>query len=147
MSQSHKWTEEQIKMVQDLVLKNYSRSMVANFINEKYGVTITRSSIAGLLHRNPVVRPTVVKKVKSISKKQNNLEPVKTIEPVVTTVVAEGISFDELTTYSCRYEISKHDTPASQFRFCGKIVPAFGVPYCSEHMKLSYVPARKIYEK
>jgi len=148
MVQIHKWTEEQIKLIHDMVADNYTRSEIANELNTRYELKMTRNAIAGVLHRNPAPVVPISPAIKIARRMQHKMQEKqeKIEKEIVENEPVDGIMFSELSTYSCRYEISPPETPVVNFRFCGKRVDNICIPYCKEHMKLSYVPARKVYE-
>jgi GcrA cell cycle regulator len=153
------WTDDIISMVKDL-WKTMSAAEIAAQINAQHGLSLTRNSIVGKLHRlgltiqhkaechpsTPGIKRERKKRVhrsilKVIDGGNAGLRLVKrtasTIEPLrCVEVVPLNLSIAELERGQCRYPYG--DGP---FVFCGHPVHE-GSSYCPSHDALCWVPAR-----
>lgn len=126
-------------------------------MKEGVGETVSRSQVAGFLHRNyvgqPVKQPVVhlhppkkEKKVKPPKPAPEIIEPEpEIVELVVEGPVLPGVTFDALTFRSCRWPYG--DVGDDDFRYCGEPREAGCGSYCAAHHGLAYRPRTKRTQK
>lgn len=107
------WTEERIERLRELWAQGLSASEIAAALGE-----ITRNAVIGKAHRLGLsARPSPIKR-----------------KPVV------GATILSLTERMCKWPVG--DPRSSDFHFCGSAAQP-GTPYCAEHARLAYQPAKR----
>jgi hypothetical protein len=129
------WPRERCEFLHALWQSGYSFSQVAKFINEAFGVELTRSSVAGKVGRmnlrdiERVKRAPKVRAPRQLSAAAS--KPAR--EPPRVPLKPRMIDILELSKYTCRYPFG--DTPP--YLYCG-CPPLKGSPYCRDHTKLCW---------
>lgn len=150
-----KWTDDMIGYATELRAGGRSSSQIAEAVNEAFGTGFTRNSVIGALDRlakrggMPMVNVSrVLPKTQGGLNGTNVQKALKFRErngALVDKVLDMGVSFDDLSARSCRWELHDcDDTNVSvrSYRFCGERTTAAGKPYCADHALLVYIPSR-----
>lgn len=120
------WTEERVGVLKSLWGNGKSASEIAEILGG-----VTRNAVIGKAHRLGLSakKQPVPPKRRIIAKVEPEIEPI-----------TGGATIMSLTDRMCKWPIG--DPKSNEFRFCGRSVRA-GYPYCQEHVRVAYQPARK----
>jgi hypothetical protein len=133
------WPRERCEFLHALWQSGYSFSQVAKFINEAFGVELTRSSVAGKVGRmglhakdrvckqSPTLR--VIRAQRSLSAAAS--KPAR--EPPRVPLKPRMIDILELSKFTCRYPYGSEPP----YLYCG-CPPLKGSPYCVDHTELCW---------
>ena len=123
------WTDERVEMLKKLWAEGKSASQIANHLGG-----VSRNAVIGKAHRLGLSgRPSPIKARKAVRK-----EPEKAAVPEEKPSPT-GASILQLTERMCKWPIGDPADP--NFAFCGR--KAECGPYCAEHAKIAFQPARK----
>lgn len=126
------WTEERVALLRQLWGEGKTAAEIAKALGG-----VTRNAVIGKAHRLKLSN-----RVSPIQ--QNNKKPVvHEIKPeprrVVEVIAPGGVQMVDLREKMCRWPMGDPKDP--EFRFCGATSVA-GLPYCHDHAKAAYQPAR-----
>jgi len=157
------WTEERIA----LLTKLWSEGLSASQIAAELGGGMSRNAVLGKAHRLGLVRhetkgpstPRPPKPPRPLDASASAEPLVRQAPPSVPVVVSEPpaaqpagtppeqkvtaplskkVTIMELRETMCRFPLGDPTTP--EFRFCGAQAST-GLPYCTHHAQIAYVPA------
>jgi GcrA cell cycle regulator len=152
------WTEERVGELKRLWVEGHSASQIAKRLGG-----VTRNAVIGKVHRlglsgratpsRPVKRPPRLARPKPTAVRQPAVRAVNgptlreaAPEPVETHVEPHRLPNGDMVTVMtvkdsmCKWPIG--DPAESTFGFCGH-AKAHGSPYCAEHARVAFQPARK----
>lgn len=72
----------------------------------------------------------------------NAVRPARPDLPPPESYDGPTISFAKLTSGTCKFEVTGHDTRPADFQFCGGPV-VVGRPYCAHHCRVAYEPQQQ----
>jgi hypothetical protein len=140
------WTTEMDELLKQWLAEGVgSYSAVAGELNQRYGLSLTRSAVGGRAWRlgiktkPPQPRPVVRRFRQAPEPKPETPDPV--MSPVLVPEqepepqFTGSVSFMQLRRRHCRY-------PVGEMRYCGK-ERAGNASYCDEHAKLCNYPSRE----
>lgn len=156
------WTEERVEVLKKLWAEGHSASQIAKELGG-----VTRNAVIGKVHRlglsgratpsRPVKRPPRLARPKPRLRPDGSIVATKISRPVAEVglkladkevlvalppkPLADGEAATILTLRDsmCKWPIGDPADP--RFAFCGR--KASGGPYCSEHAKVAFQPAKK----
>jgi GcrA cell cycle regulator len=133
------WPRERSEYLAALWRSGHSFSQIAKFINEAFGLELTRSAVAGKVGRmglhakdrvtHQLPQPRAIRAQRSLSAAAT--KPAR--EPPRVPLKPRMIDILELTSYTCRYPYG--DRPP--YAYCG-CPPLKGSPYCRDHTELCW---------
>jgi GcrA cell cycle regulator len=118
------WTEERVSELKKLWAEGHSASQIA----KKLGA-VTRNAVIGKVHRLGLSGPAHTQ----ITAAEANVEPQRLPNGDMVTVLTVKDSM-------CKWPIG--DPADANFGFCGHGT-AEGSPYCAEHARVAFQPAKK----
>ena len=152
------WTEERVAELKKLWAEGHSASQIANRLGG-----VTRNAVIGKVHRlglsgratpsRPVKRPPRLARPKPVQRRMGAGKTVATapiapvpMEPSTVQLEPQRLPNGDLVTVvnvrdnMCKWPIGDPADP--NFSFCGRKA-CEGSPYCAEHAKIAFQPARK----
>lgn len=157
------WTEDRVEVLKKLWAEGHSASQIAKELGG-----VTRNAVIGKVHRlglsgratpsRPVKRPPKLARPKPRIQSDGSVvtpkparsiaeAPVKTAEKeaIIATLPPQPLADGEAATIltlrgsMCKWPIGDPADPS--FAFCGR--KASGGPYCAEHAKVAFQPAKR----
>jgi GcrA cell cycle regulator len=155
------WTEERIEVLTKLWAEGLSASQIA----AELGGGASRNAVLGKAHRLGLVRhetkglstprspkpprppspPAAAEPPVPQAPTPAPIEQHPALRPAATSLAqavvvprSAGVTIMELREAMCRFPLGDPTTP--EFRFCGAQAST-GLPYCSHHAQIAYVPA------
>lgn len=136
------WTDEMAQMLIDMYKQDCTMAEIAKKMNEQFSIELTRSAIAGRIHRMNL-RSEVVKIPRGIRAKVDAPipPPEPAIPPTPVKVEQTGITIYQLNGETCRWPGTDVDSHPP-YLYCGEQVVEM-LPYCPRHCALAYNAPQK----
>jgi len=148
--------------LEELIKGGRSAGEMADALTHRFGIIFTRSQVMGKLKRMRLsLRRAEIRDAKALEPPPPPPEPKRRaapshFNPMVKTYQQQpsfppiplpltnhpGYRFAEVPRGGCMFEISKHDTPAKDFRFCG-LARYAAEPYCEAHFEVTLAKPKK----